>query len=138
MAFEGASSFVAARDFARGAVLALEKGRPGEGYVISGRDEHNYSYPEFMALVSRIARENGGRGIGAPAVMPRFLALAAATVAERISPRLGLAAALVRSGTVRNVCTSAKARAELGYEPGPDLGPAILECRLFGQRSPAG
>jgi len=134
MAFEGATSFVAARDFARGAVLALVKGRSGEAYVISGRDEHNYSYPEFMALVSRVARENGGRGIGAPTVLPRSLALAAASVAERLAPRLGLAAALVRSGTLRNVCSSAKARAELGYEPGPDLGPAILACRRFGQR----
>jgi dihydroflavonol-4-reductase len=132
LCFDGATSFVRARDFAAGALLALERGATGESYVLSGRDEHNLSYSDFMELIGRIAREEGGRGIGRPLVLPRGLALAAAAAAERLAPKLGLMSALVRSGTFRNVCTSAKARAELGYEPGPDLAGAIAECRRFG------
>jgi nucleoside-diphosphate-sugar epimerase len=58
----GASSFVAARDFARGAVLALARGRIGEGYVISGRDEHNMRYADFMRLISTVAYTSDGYG----------------------------------------------------------------------------
>jgi dihydroflavonol-4-reductase len=131
--FEGATSFVGARDFARGAALALERGRAGEAYIISGRDEHNLSYAAFISLVSRLARGSGGGK--RPALVPRGVALCAAALAERLAPALGLAAALVRSGTVRIVCSSAKAREELGYEPGPGLEEAILECRRFSEGS---
>ncbi len=130
----GATSFVDSRDFARGAVLALAKGRAGEGYVISGRDEDNLGYREFMALVASVARGNGGRPRArTPRAAPRGLALAAAAVAELVAPGAGLSRALVLSGTARNVCSSAKARAELGYEPGQGLEGAILECRRFGE-----
>jgi nucleoside-diphosphate-sugar epimerase len=136
---EGATSFVDSRDFARGAVLAMGRGRGGESYVISGRDEDNLSYGEFMSLVARVARDNGGRPRArkprarAPRAVPGGLALAAAAVAELVVPGAGLSRALVLSGTVRNVCSSSKARAELGYEPGPDLESAILECRRFSE-----
>ena len=131
---EGATSFVGSRDFARGALLALTKGKAGEGYVISGRDEDNLSYREFMSLVARVARDNGGRPRArTPRAAPAGLALAAATVAELVAPRIGLSRALVLSGTVRNVCSSARARTELGYEPGPGLEAAILECRRFSE-----
>jgi dihydroflavonol-4-reductase len=132
----GATSFVDSRDFARGAVLAMTKGRAGEGYVVSGRDEDNLTYGEFMSLVARVARDNGGRPRARPArAVSRAIALSAAAVVERVAPGLGLSRALVLSGTVRNVCSSAKARVELGYEPGAGLEPAILECRRFGEAS---
>jgi dihydroflavonol-4-reductase len=131
---EGATSFVDSRDFARGALLAMAKGRGGEGYVITGRDEDNLSYGEFMSLVARVARENGGRPRArVPRAVPGGLALAAASVAELLLPGAGLSRALLLSGLVRNVCSSAKARAELGYEPGPGLESAILECRRFSE-----
>jgi len=131
LSFRGSTSFVAARDLAAGARLALERGRQGEAYVISGRDGHNMSYPDFMSLVSTVARSRGGRGTGSPLVIPRGVALAAAAAAERVAPGIGLAQALVRAGTVRNVCSSAKAMSELGYEPRADLSEAIAECRAF-------
>jgi dihydroflavonol-4-reductase len=142
---EGATSFVDSRDFARGAVLAMAKGRGGEGYVITGRDEDNLSYGEFMSLVAgvarvaRVARENGGQPRArvprarVPREVPGGIALAVAAVAELVVPGAGLSRALLLSGTVRNVCSSAKARAELGYEPGPGLESAILECRRFSE-----
>ena len=138
LTFAGASSFVDSRDFARGAALALERGRAGEGYVVSGRDGHNLGYREFMELVGKVARESGGRGIGKPLVVPRALAVGAGAAAERLAPGMGLAAAVARAGAVRNVCSSAKARAELGYEPRASLEDAIRECRRFGEAARKG
>jgi len=131
LALGGASSFVDSRDFARGAALALERGRPGEAYVISGRDEHNLGYAGFMDLVSRTARARGGRGIGRPLVLPRAAAEVAGALAERLAPGSGLSRGLAAAGSARNLCSSAKARSELGYEPAPELGPAIEACRRF-------
>jgi len=138
----GATSFVSARDFAAGAMLAFEKGRPGEGYVISGRDEHNMSYAEFMRLIASAARaEEGGkrpRGSRRPSgrflVPPRAILAAAAGAAEYLMPNGSLSKALVLSGCVDNRCSSAKAMRELGYAPGASLEPAILECRRFSER----
>ncbi len=131
----GATSFVSARDFAAGAMLAFEKGRAGEGYVISGRDEHNMRYAEFMSLIARVAgTEEGGRPAGRFLVPPRGLLLAAARAAEIIVPDGGVTRALVLSGCAENRCSSAKAARELGYAPGAGLESAIMECRNFSKR----
>lgn len=133
--FGGATSFVSARDLGRGAVLALAKGRLGEGYVVSGRDEHNLGYVEFQTLVSGLASREGMAARGRPVVLPRRALLGLAALAERAAPAAGLSRAFVRAGSVRNACSSGKARAELGYEPAASLEPAILECRRFSQAS---
>jgi nucleoside-diphosphate-sugar epimerase len=52
-------------------------------------------------------------------------------MAEALAPSAGLSRALALSGSADNRCSSAKARAELGYDPGPSLEPSILECRRF-------
>ena len=56
---------------------------------------------------------------GAPPhlVLPRPILLGIAAVAERIAPRGSLTRSFVVSGSLRNVCSSAKARVELGYAP---------------------
>jgi len=127
----GSTSFVGARDFAWGAVLALAKGRLGEGYVVSGRDEHNMRYAEFMKIVASLGRDEGRPSRKGFFVPPRDFLLAAAWAAETILPDGSVTKALVLSGCADNRCSSAKARRELGYEPGPGLESAILECRRF-------
>lgn len=129
----GASSFVAARDFARGAVLALARGRIGEGYVISGRDEHNMRYADFMRLISAVAYASGGirRPRNTYLIPPGNCLLAAAWAAETLLPAGSVTKALVLSGMADNRCSSAKAMRELGYQPGPSLEDAIAECRRF-------
>lgn len=139
--FEGESSFVDARDLAEGAVLALELGRSGEGYVIGGREGQNLGYASFMALVAGLAREEGWLAKRRPLVLPRRALLAIAALAEIIAPSGGLTRAFVLSGSLRNSCSIAKARSELGYEPRFGLEEGIVECRRFseargGPRSP--
>jgi dihydroflavonol-4-reductase len=131
LSLPGSTSFVGARDFAEGAVLAMTKGRVGSGYVVSGRDEHNLGYAEFMGMVAALARAEGWPAKARPFVPPAPLIRAAARAAEALAPGAGLTAALALSGSADNRCSSAKARSELGYEPGPSLDQAILECRRF-------
>jgi dihydroflavonol-4-reductase len=131
----GSTSFVGARDFAEGAVLALAKGRVGSGYVISGRDEHNLGYDEFMGIIAALARAEGCPARARPFVPAAPVIRAASWAAEALAPKSGLTAALALSGSADNRCSSAKARAELGYEPGPSLEPSIIECRRFSMAS---
>jgi dihydroflavonol-4-reductase len=134
VSLSGLSSFVAVRDFARGAVLALERGRVGEGYVLSGREEHNLSYVDFQDLIGSVARTELWFARRKPLALPRGLLLPVAALAERLIPGAGMTKALVLSGSLRNYpCVSDKARAELGYEPSASLEPAIVECRRFSE-----
>jgi nucleoside-diphosphate-sugar epimerase len=133
LSFEGSTSFVGVRDLAEGAVLALARGKPGEGYVVAGRDRDNLSYADFQGIVADLARSEGWLAERRPLVLPRSLLLGLAAAAERAMPNGSLTKAFVLSGSLRNVCSSAKARAELGYEPGMSLETAILECRRFGE-----
>ncbi len=133
LSFEGTTSFVAAGDVAEGALLALARGRTGEGYVLSGHDGDNLSYVEFQSLVAALARKEGWLAQPVPAVLPKTLLLGIAGAAEIALPNGSLTRSFVLSGSLRNECTSAKARAELGYLPTTSLEAAILDCRLFAQ-----
>jgi dihydroflavonol-4-reductase len=108
----GGLNLVDVRDVARGHVLALERGRAGERYILGGVD---LTLAEVFALVARAA----GR-------RPPRLQLSYPTV--RLLGRLGLAneheVVLAR---LPAWFSSAKARSELGYEPGP-VEPAIARA----------
>jgi dihydroflavonol-4-reductase len=97
------------RDVARGHALALERGRAGERYILGGE---NLGLRELFARVCALA------GRPAPRLRLPYRGVAAAA-------RLGLVnrheIALAR---IPMWFSSAKARAELGYEPGP-VGPAL-------------
>jgi dihydroflavonol-4-reductase len=135
--FAGGTSFVDAADVARGAALALEKGRDGEPYIISGRDEDNLSYREFMRRTAAVARAEGRRVRTDFTVVPPWLALPVAAVTELLLPRPGITTALVRAGAMSHRFTSRKAAVELGYAPARRLEQGIAECRAFMQlRSP--
>jgi dihydroflavonol-4-reductase len=131
LSFRGATSFVAASDVAKGAALAMTKGRGGEGYILGGRDDHNIGYVEFQDRVAALARSELWFAQRRPPVLPLGLLLALATAAEFLMPNGSLTRAFVLSGSLRNLCSSAKARAELGYSPAASLEPSILECRRF-------
>ena len=135
--FPGATSFVDAGDFAEGARLALEHGRAGEGYILSGRDEDNLDYAQFITLVSATAAAVENRTARRAWPIPRAIALGVASAAEMIAPRSGLTRALAESGSARNICSSARARAELGYTHRSTLAESIRACRRFSGENPA-
>jgi dihydroflavonol-4-reductase len=129
--FPGSTSFVDAEDFAHGALLALQKGRDGESYILSGRDEDNLSYRDFMRLTAATAHSEGRKVRTDFAVVPRWISLPAAALLETLSPSSSLCTALVLAGSMRHAFTSRKAKRDLGYTPSRHLGQSISDCYRF-------
>ncbi len=106
----GGASFCDVRDVAAGHAEALERGRPGETYILGG---HNLENDDFVRRVATAA------GVAPPRRVPYALALAAASASAargRIGgPRAGLPPALVRANGLYTWVNSAKASADLGY-----------------------
>jgi dihydroflavonol-4-reductase len=118
-------------DVARGHLLAAERGRIGEKYILGG---------ENLTLAAMLARLGGIAGLPAPRVrIPYNAALAFAYGAEAVArftrrpPRASLAE--VRMARKRMFFDCSKAREELGYNPGSvddALGRAIAFFREHG------
>lgn len=103
-------------DVARGHILAMERGKPGESYIIAG---------ECKPLVEVFRLAETVTGIPAPRLrVPRPLmqvSAALAGVAEKVLPLPDVyrAEALRSSAGVTYIGDNAKARQELGYAPRP-------------------
>jgi len=106
----GGASFCDVRDVARAHAEALERGRPGECYVLGG---HNLTLDRFMALAAAAA------GVPAPREVPYALAWAAAIASEAYARLRGrrprLTRQLLDSSRLYTFASSARAGAELGY-----------------------
>ncbi|HKZ49103.1 MAG TPA: NAD-dependent epimerase/dehydratase family protein [Thermoplasmata archaeon] len=100
-------------DIARGHLLAMEKGRPGESYIIAGPP---HPLTEVMALTARIAGRKPPLAIS-PALV-KFLA------SLTRSEYLRVAAGVTYLGS------NAKARREWGYQPRP-IGRGIRELLAY-------
>jgi len=112
-------NLVDVRDVARGHVLALERGRAGERYLLGGVD---LALDDVFAAVARIA---GRRPPVASLPWVAARALAAARIAN------GQEVALAR---IPAWFSSAKAERELGHRPGPvepALRRAVAELELI-------
>ncbi len=108
-------NIVGVEDVAVGHLLAYERGRPGEGYILGGE---NLSLLEIFRTLSSIT------GIPAPRVkIPRGVLASIALLSEgwaRISrkpPRISWEAVQLAGRFM--YFSSAKAEGELGYQPGP-------------------
>lgn len=103
-------------DVARGHILAMEKGKPGETYIIAGP---RHSMIEAMDIVARIS----GRPAPRIHVPPRVMRAFAGTmgVVEKVLPLPGeLTGEFLRiNAGVTYIGDNTKARRELGYEPRP-------------------
>ncbi len=110
-------NWVHVRDVAIGHILAAEKGRIGERYIL-GHAQGNWTMPETLAVLEEIA------GIPAPKVrIPYWVALVAAYVNEAVSrltgnpPKAPLAG--VRMAKYKMFFNPAKAIRELGLPQTP-------------------
>jgi nucleoside-diphosphate-sugar epimerase len=111
---DGAASWSHVEDVARGHVLAMEKGRPGESYLLAGE---RASYAEILGL---IAEESGRR---APLLVPNGLIRVVAAMTspiERLVPiPQTMTAEAARSGMATYFGDSTKAETELGWTSRP-------------------
>jgi len=110
----GGTSFCDVRDVARGHVEALERGRPGEVYILGG---HNLEILDMIRAVARLT------GVPPPREVTYRIALAAAALVElagRVRGRPArLSRQLVRASRLYTFVSSEKARRELGYAVRP-------------------
>jgi dihydroflavonol-4-reductase len=97
------------RDVARGHALALERGRPGERYLLGGT---NLWLEELFAAVAQLAARPR------PRIRVPYLAARAAAALGLVNRDE------VRLARLPMFFSSAKAERELGYAPGP-IGPAL-------------
>jgi dihydroflavonol-4-reductase len=106
----GGASFCDVRDVAHGHAEALERGRPGEVYILGG---HNL---DMLEMVQRVARATG---VPPPREVPYRVALVATALVEIASRLRGrqakLSRQLIRASRLYTFVTSEKARRELGY-----------------------
>ena len=120
----GKNNFVDVRDVAQGMILAMEKGRAGELYILGG---HNMTYKEFMDRVSET--------VGAPVVrrrVPHWVARIFGWMGDLGSQLTGNepllnTATVLWSQTDRFIFSSDKAIRELGYQISP-IEPAIQDA----------
>jgi dihydroflavonol-4-reductase len=110
-------NLVHVEDVAEGHMLALEKGRVGENYILGGEDM------PLQAMLAVIAELSGRR---APTwKVPRAplfpLAFAAEALARVTGKEPFLTADALRMSRYRMYFSSAKARAELGYQARPTI-----------------
>lgn len=125
---------VAAADVARGHVLALERGRAGERYLLGGED---LALRDVFATVARLG------GVAPPRVaVPYRFALGAARTADGALRCVGREPTLlvpdeVRLARVPMYFASEKARAELGFEHRPAEQALAAAVAWFGAAAQA-
>src|SRR5208283_4069285 len=127
-------NLVAVEDCARGHLLAAERGRIGEKYILGGE---NLSLAELFTRLARLS------GMPAPKMrIPYAVAYGFALGAEafartvtRRAPRASLTE--VRMARKRMFFDSSKARAELGYSPGPIDAALVAAIEFFRSKGTA-
>lgn len=108
-------NLVDVRDCAKGHILALEKGRAGERYILGGQ---NMTLKAILDVLEKIT------GLQSPTLKLPYAAAFAAGVVDTVvtgyvlgrEPRANLDS--VRMGRKKMYVSSAKAERELGYHPG--------------------
>ena len=126
----GMNNFVDVRDVANGMILAMEKGRKGERYILSG---HNMNYKEFCDKVCHLG--------GAPPLrrkIPKWLGWLVGLGGD-LKGWWGGSEPFINSATVRwsqvnFTFSSRKAQAELGYTISP-IEPAIRDAIEWFQKN---
>jgi dihydroflavonol-4-reductase len=108
---DGGLNIVDVRDVATGHLLADEKGKAGERYILGGR---NFTLQRLFADLSRIS------GVAPPAMrLPAPLAVGGVDAMRRIGIPLPVSREEIRSATLWWTYRSTKAKNELGFQARP-------------------
>ena len=108
---EGTLNVVGVHDVARGHLLADERGRVGERYILGNR---NFTLDRLFADLGRLS------GVEPPAVkLPLPVALALTSAGRRISPGGMPTPSEVRASALRWAFVNTKAKRELGWRTSP-------------------
>jgi dihydroflavonol-4-reductase len=114
---DGALNVVDVGDVARGHLLADERGEVGERYILGNR---NFTFDRLFTDLGRLS------GVQPPLLkVPLPVALGLARVAEGLPGRPPFTTVEVRAGSMWWAFSSAKAKRELGYQPGHHEQPLV-------------
>jgi dihydroflavonol-4-reductase len=108
---DGGLNIVDVRDVATGHLLADEKGKPGERYILSAR---NFTFDRLFADLARLSGRDH-----VPVKLPGPPTLLAVEVLLRVGIPMPIAPDEVRSANCWWTYRNTKARKELGFEPRP-------------------
>ncbi len=109
----GGVNFVDVRDVAAGIIGAMERGRPGERYLLGGV---NWTCSQFLQELAKLS------GRSAPMMSsPTWLSLLMAPLLRRVMPLIGrkftLGDSTIEMSGLFWYCDSSKAAGELGFQP---------------------
>jgi dihydroflavonol-4-reductase len=125
---DGALCIVGVGDVARGHLLAEEKGRVGERYILGGR---NFTNDRLFADLGRLS------GVEPPALkLPLTAALAWARAVESLPGRPPMTVEEIRALSMWWAFRSTKAKRELGWTPSHHEQPLIETIEWFRTREP--
>jgi dihydroflavonol-4-reductase len=116
----GGNNFVDVLDVARGIMLAMDKGRSGESYILANQDG-NLTYGEMFTIIARIA------GVSPPRFqIPYFLAMAGGYALDLAGGLFGFEpdvnSVTAKMGYAPHYFTPEKAVRELGIPQSPIQG----------------
>jgi len=111
------SNFVDVQDVARGHILAMEKGRTGERYILGGE---NLKFKEVVRMVNELVGCGNRMVLPLPkasgAIIGRLAGFVSRIVGER---HRYISEPSIREMFVDSYASSSKAEGELGYRPSP-------------------
>jgi dihydroflavonol-4-reductase len=108
---DGGLNIVDVRDVATGHLLADEKGKVGERYILGGR---NFTFDRLFADLARIS------GVSPPPLkLPAAIAARGAELARRLRLPVAVSPEEIRSASQWWTYRNAKAKRELGFHPRP-------------------
>ncbi len=124
----GGVSFVDARDAAAATVAAMERGRPGQRYLLGGP---NWTFAEFFGRLERASKVRGPR-----LTLPSRVALSATSLLEHAYKALHKQPPVERISVEMSqvfwYCDSSRAQSELGFsprDPGETLDDTVRDLR---------
>jgi dihydroflavonol-4-reductase len=123
---KGAYDFVDVRDVADGQILASERGRKGESYILSGQ---KITLPEILRQIQK-ALGVVKYGIELPTRLAMFAARLAPFYSRVFGKRPRFTEYSIETVTGNSTISNAKARRELGFKPRP-LTQSIRETVLW-------
>jgi dihydroflavonol-4-reductase len=126
---DGALNVVDVQDVARGQILADERGRPGERYILGNR---NFTLDRLFADLGRLS------GVEPPAVkLPLPAALALARGLETVAGIPPITVTELRAVSLWWAFRSTKARRELGWKPSHHEDTLEATIAWYREREPA-
>jgi nucleoside-diphosphate-sugar epimerase len=114
-------------DAAQGHIVAMEKGQPGETYIIGGDD---HTVLEFLQMAEKTTGVPPARMMASPGMLRGMAAMMGVMEKVMPVPQDYTAEFLRTSAGVTNIGSNAKAKRELGYNPRP-LEEGIVETMQY-------